>query len=524
MSSILHRRAESSRSLDRVALWSAKPLTGSRALFGWIAATALFFVVMYLLGGPSEGDSAESFYTIWAMAHGHFACDFITSRHFHLGGQANPYAGVAPFFPMIGAVLFDLLRLGHSASAYPTMAAMGNHCQNAVPLAFHWSEKNPQIVTSTLKTAYVAWFFVLWGYVAVIRTTKWSKTHLEALGAVLMAVNLPVTMPLAGFYHPQDLIAVGLSLVALAEARRGRWVWAGVAVGVGFTSQQMALFVAVLLVVLAPWERGSILRSAKVRFVAGAGAAVAAIGLPVILTSPIGGLRAVVLGSSRAGEVRGFGGTVIWELNLHGALQFFVARVAPFIATAALAYYFKKKLGDRIFDPPYLVALATLAYLTRLVFEVNLFGYYFTATAILLLLLDVVRGGMRRTTLVWLGLVTAEFEPVHVGLFSNWTSWEIPLHYAVLDVMLAIALLSILYDATRRTFHISSAVFVVVVGVTTSWLPGVAPIFQPSTWVWQVYLVPEAINLAWLALSVRPSDGPEPEEASLEPAGLSGLS
>ena len=480
--------------------WFARPLSGLMSLTGWLVATGVFFAIMYALGGPSEGDFAESAYSIWAMAHAHFACDFISSTHFNLGGQANPYAPVAPLFPMIGAALFDLFRLGHVSSAYPSVAAMGSHCQNAVQLAFQWTKANPGVVVRTLRTGEVGWFFLLWGYLDVMRTTKWKSTVLEALGAVLLALNLPIAMPLAGFYHPQDLIAIGLSLVAVGQARRGHWVRAGVYAGLGFTSQQMALFVVVLLLALAPWTFRRVTQMAPVRLLAGAGAAVAAIGLPVILTSPIGGLRAVVLGSSRAGQVRGFGGTVLWELNLHGFLQFFVARVAPFLATAVIGVLARRRYGDRVFEAPILASLVTLAFLTRLVFEINLFGYYFAAAAVSLMVADLVAGKVRGTTWAWIGLIIAAFEPVHVGLFSNWTTWEIPLHYIVLDTMIGIAVLSMLADVRRREFRPFKAFFVAVVVLTTSWLPGTSVIFGPPNWLWQIYLVPEGINLALQSL------------------------
>lgn len=38
-------------------------------------------------------------------------------------------------------------------------------------------------------------------------------------------------------YHPQDLVAVGLALAGLACVLRGKWVWAGVLVGLAISSR-----------------------------------------------------------------------------------------------------------------------------------------------------------------------------------------------------------------------------------------------------------------------------------------------
>ncbi len=88
------------------------------------------------------------------------------------------------------------------------------------------------------------------------------------------------------------------------------------------------------------------------------------------------------------------------------------------------------------------MALVSSCLILRLVFEVNLWGYYFMALAVLLLILDVLRRRIRLSYVAWLVIVT----------------------YATLDGGLA----------TTHSF------------VT---LP---------TWLWQLILVPSAL---WLALA-----------------------
>ena len=68
----------------------------------------------------------------------------------------------------------------------------------------------------------------------------------------MLACAPPVWMPLLQFFHPQDIMATGLALGALASVRRDRWVCAGVLVALALTSQQFALLVLAPLIVVVP--------------------------------------------------------------------------------------------------------------------------------------------------------------------------------------------------------------------------------------------------------------------------------
>ena len=62
-------------------------------------------------------------------------------------------------------------------------------------------------------------------------------------------------------------------------------------------------------------------------------------------------------------------------------------------------------------DPVPLLALMALSLSLRLVFEQNLYGYYFMAFAVSLVLLDVVGGRIRGQLVAWLGLLTLAYNP-----------------------------------------------------------------------------------------------------------------
>ena len=67
----------------------------------------------------------------------------------------------------------------------------------------------------------------------------------EPATLVVVACLLPVWMCVQSFFHPQDLLAMGLALCAMACACHGRWAGAGVLVALAVLAQQFTLLVAV---------------------------------------------------------------------------------------------------------------------------------------------------------------------------------------------------------------------------------------------------------------------------------------
>jgi hypothetical protein len=86
-----------------------------------------------------------------------------------------------------------------------------------------------------------------------------------------------------------------------------------------------------------------------------------------------------------------------------------------------LAWWIRDRLGASVLEPIPLFSLLATSLWLRLLFEVNLWGYYFMAVAVLVLALDVVRGRIRWSYVAWLILVTVAFHPV-VGTSSAFNS------------------------------------------------------------------------------------------------------
>jgi hypothetical protein len=79
-----------------------------------------------------------------------------------------------------------------------------------------------------------------------------------------------------------------------------------------------------------------------------------------------------------------------------------------------LALWFRVRFGARSLDPVPLVALIGLSCACRLVFEVNLFSYYFMALAVSIILIQVLEGTVRMLTVPWLAAIALAFYPLWI--------------------------------------------------------------------------------------------------------------
>ena len=181
-------------------------------------------------------------------------------------------------------------------------------------------------------------------------------------------------------FHPQDIVAVGLVLGAIACFERRAWIWSGVFVGLALTSQQFALLALAPLFVVAPGKaRWKLLFSA-------AGVALL-ISLPVVVATSGRAIHSVLFGT---GDSATFGGTLLWELRLHGPALVFGARMLPILVAIGLAWWALRRLGSGVLEPIPLLSLVATCLSLRLVFEEGLFGYKFMTLSVMLVLLSLV--------------------------------------------------------------------------------------------------------------------------------------
>lgn len=77
----------------------------------------------------------------------------------------------------------------------------------------------------------------------------------EVMFLVAVALSPWFRESLSNYFHPGDVMALGLLLLGLYLASERRWAWAGAAVGLGIASKQWALLALPVLAVMAPGAR-----------------------------------------------------------------------------------------------------------------------------------------------------------------------------------------------------------------------------------------------------------------------------
>jgi hypothetical protein len=468
-----------------------RPIPGTWCFISWICSTILFFGASVALGGPVEGDVAESVYGTWTVAHGNLACIYPPSGGYVANDLARPFALTAPLYPLISGAFAALLRIGHSV-VFPSSSQIGPKCSTAFVAMFNWSAKSDAILP-TIRLSYLVWPVIMIGVVALLRSSGRGRTGWEPLALLIVACMPAVQMCTTYYFHPQDLLAMGLLLAAAACALKDRWLFAGLLIGLAFSSQQFALLIGVLLLVLAPTK-------SRVTYVVGVLIALAVVDVPIIAATSGRGLKTVLLGSNRVGSgIRSAGGTILWETNAHGIPLFIISRVLPIAVVAAFAWLVSVRVGSKLaLRPDIFMSLFAMALITRLVFEENLFGYYFMATSVSLVILDVVCGRIRGPLLAWLALDIVAFNPIHLGITSNLTSWSVHLSDAIPIAVLAVVALCVGVDAFNHRFRVYKILLLVVIlltGETTLYGRG-QPFYEPQGWLWQVILVTSAVALA----------------------------
>jgi hypothetical protein len=212
-------------------------------------------------------------------------------------------------------------------------------------------------------------------------------------------------MCLQYLFHPQDLLAMGLILCGVASVLRHRWVWAGVWMGLALTSQQFALLVLVALLVLAP-------NAGRIKMATAAVLTWTAVVLPLVILSSGRALRVALVGSGLAGSQDK---SISFELHLTGTTAIEFWRLVPIVLSAGLGLWTLRRLGRSSLDPVPLMALVATALSLRLVFDEGLYGYYFMAVAVALIVLDVLRRRFRVELVGWLALVVLVFDPFPWG-------------------------------------------------------------------------------------------------------------
>ena len=458
-----------------------------------LASTVSFIVWMVFLGGPSHSDLGESLYSTIALAHGQFRCAFASvSSSIPIVSASSPTVG--PLYPILIGSAEALLRVGHG-TPFPTAAHASAHCAAAVNAGYRWARQTGA-VSSTLRLGYLAWLPLAVGVVALLQTADRPRLRSTLIVPIVVALEPLAAACVGVVFHPEYLLATGLSLCAVSAARRSRWGWSGVLVALACLSQQAAILAAAALVVVTP------ARSRR-RFTTSAVLTVTLIALPLAILTSGRALKAVIYGSSTVtlteSPEHSKGGTVVWDMHLHGLTLFLVARVLPVAATVALSWWAKLRLGDRVLETSSLVSLVALAFASRLLFEVNLFGYYFMALSVALLVLDGVRGQIRIRLVAWILFATLAFNQIPPAFQTRWEPWSRHAFDAVAVITALLLAATVVRDAARRRVRMDmviALVFALVVFRTQIFL-GNGTFTTLPDWLWQILLVPTGVALAF---------------------------
>jgi hypothetical protein len=468
--------------------WFDRPLTGTCCVLWWSVATLLFVGLVWILGGPHIGDAAQSTYSTWAIAHGDLACAYPPGTSFNFPPAYTPGPFIAPLWPLVSGGLAAVTGIGHHA-AFPSQSAFGPGCSTALAAMYRWSVRSGAS-SQTLQLGYVAWLVLMAGAVALLRACGRGRCRWEPAALVMLACAPPVWMPLLQFFHPQDIMATGLALGALACVRRDRWVWAGVLVALALTSQQFTLLVLAPLIVVVP-------QKLRARFVGATMATLALVGVPLLAITSGRALRAMVLGAStaRAGAV---GQLVQLDTHVPVGVLVALARDLPIILSAAVAWCALRRLGPAVREPLPLLSLVATAFSLRLVFEVN-YLYYFMPLAVSLILMDVIRRRIRWYLVIWIVLVTLAFGLNSWGFDPTSQPWGLHWRDILALSLMAAALAVVLVEAVRARVRWSVVASLVAAGLAIANLPprGGDGVLHPlPDWLWMLTLLVAGVTMA----------------------------
>jgi len=376
--------------------WLDRPRSQWWCVASWAVATAVFISVTTLLGGLTQLDSLLSTYSSWSIAHGNVACAYPP-------GSSVYFPLTAPLYPIIAGGLVVVFRVGHGVP-FPNQAALGHSCLTWLAPMTRWADQT-HALTSTLRFGYLGWFVLAAGIVAVMRLSGRGRNGWEPAVLIAVACTPPVFMCLQSLFHPQDLLAMGLILLGVSCVQRNAWWWAGVWMGLAFASQQFALLAVALLFVIVPAKR-------RFAFSASAVVTFAVIVIPLMTLSSGRALRVALTGSGGGGALTT---SIPWELHLTSSGANDALRALPVMAVLCMALWTRRRLSNAVWEPVVLLSLLATSLALRLVFEGGLYGYYFMASAVSIILLDFVRRTFRIEVILWLAVVALVFSPLPWG-------------------------------------------------------------------------------------------------------------
>lgn len=224
----------------------------------------------------------------------------------------------------------------------------------------------------------------------------------RAWGLAALSLMLPTTLSnWFEYYHPQDIAALGVMLVALGLIARRHWTWAGAVFGLAILTRHWVVLVALVVAPLigplrekAVWKFGLTLVGVVIVGVA-----------PIVLLGNEGLMDAVSAKMAQITDQTVTGRLLNYlsgDLAPGDTLASRLLRTAPVALSGLLALFVWRK-GWR--DPAYIVPLAVLAIGFRFLLETAPYTYYWAPVCVLFLLVvpnwRAVAMGVGLSFLVW---------------------------------------------------------------------------------------------------------------------------
>ncbi|HWD55077.1 MAG TPA: glycosyltransferase 87 family protein [Acidimicrobiales bacterium] len=371
-------------------------------------------IVVARQGPPAGGDTAPLTAVTSALADGHLHAAAADDGLPNPPGYALLVAPLVAAFPTwVGAPAWctqpgraDGLRAQTQYAHDPAFGTDVGECGSPRRLADgDLAPSLPPWYRAQGVLGIVGWIVLAAGGLVLLRAGGADTPARMAALVVLLAFLPAASSAVVQLFHPQDMLSLGLALLALAQVLRQRFVAAGLLFGAALLTKQYAVLLLLPALAVAPDGRTRLrlAGAALVLFVAGLA--------PFFASAP----RATIenlSGFSAGGAVSG--ATVLslagWSTTVVSA----VARDVPVVFALGVCLWAYARRGAWLQRPEALLALGLACVGSRLVFESVIFPYYLLATSVVFFLLDLVAQRSPHRSLAW-SAGAAFFVAVHPG-------------------------------------------------------------------------------------------------------------
>jgi len=390
----------------------------SRTLLGALlvlAAGACFAgVVVVRQGPPSGGDTVPLTAVTSALANGHLRAAAENDGLPNPPGYALLTAPFVAAFPArVGAPAWCTqpgrvanLRTQADYAHDPAFGTDVGECGSPRRLANgHLVPSLPPWYRAQGLLGVMSWLVLAIGALVLLRAADADTPGRVAAVLALLAFLPAASSAIVQLYHPQDLVSLGLALLAMAQGLRRRWIAAGLLFGAAAATKQYAMLLLLPALVVADDAR------ARVKMSFAALALFAAALAPFFVVAPRATLENLS-GFSAGGAVSG--ATVLALAHWSTTVVSAIARDTPVLFAVGVCVWAWRRRGPWLRRPEAFLALALACVGSRLVFESVIFPYYLLATSVVFFMLDLVAKRSPHRSLAWCA-GSAFFVAVHPG-------------------------------------------------------------------------------------------------------------